>query len=108
MCLPALARGRSVTRAETTGVLHYLGDAVLTRALTAVTRAARGERGRHRRLRARTHRREGAAVGDTSLQVAELALQVSLQPAAVLALERTQVVDPALEFLAVWTSEPMA
>ena len=48
MGLPALARGRSITRAETTGVWHYLGDAVLARALTAVTRAARGERGRHR------------------------------------------------------------
>src|SRR6266404_581601 len=100
LCLPALARGRSITRTETTGMLHYLGDAVLARALTATTRAARRERGWHRRLRARTHGREGPAVGDAGLQVPELAFQVSLQPAAVLALERTQVVDPALKFLA--------
>ena len=41
-----------------------------------------------------------AAVGDAGLQVPELAFQVSLQPAAVLALERAEVVHPALEFLA--------
>ena len=47
--LPALARGRSVTVTETPGMRHDLGDAVLTRTLTAVTRATLGERGRHRR-----------------------------------------------------------
>src|SRR5271165_3699702 len=86
--LPALARGRSVTRAEATGVLHNIGDAILTRARTAATCAARRERGRHRRLRPRSHRREGSAVGDTCLQVPQLAFQVGLRPAAVLALER--------------------
>ena len=81
-------------------MLHYLGDSVLARGLAAIARAARCKRGRHRRLRTRTHRREGPAVGDAGLQVPELAFKVSLQPAAVLALERTQVVDPALKFLA--------
>jgi hypothetical protein len=45
LCLPALARGRSIVRAETTGVRHYLGDSVLARALTTVARATRGSAG---------------------------------------------------------------
>src|ERR1700722_11998481 len=44
----------------------------------------------------RGHRWELAAVGDAGLKVTELALQVRLEPAAVLALERAQVIDPAL------------
>jgi hypothetical protein len=99
LCLPALARGRSVTRAEATGVLRNLGDAVLARALTAATRAARCERGWHRWLGPRTHRGEVSALGDPRLQVPQLAFQVGLQPASVLALERAQVIDPALKFL---------
>src|SRR5690349_13439381 len=51
-------------------------------------------------LRTGGDRREHAAVRGAGLQVAELALQVRLQPAAVLALEGTQVVDAALELLA--------
>ena len=45
------------------------------------------------------HGGEGAAVGGTGLQVAELAFQVRLEPAAVFAFERPQVVDPALQLL---------
>src|SRR5580692_259850 len=48
----------------------------------------------------RWHGRELAAVGNAGLKVAELALQVRLKPAAVLALERAQVIDPALKLLA--------
>src|ERR1700728_4108287 len=48
----------------------------------------------------RWHGRELAAVGDTGLKVAELTLQVRLEPAPVLALERAQVIDPALKLLA--------
>src|SRR6185437_13589478 len=46
------------------------------------------------------HRREGAAVGHACFKIAELAFEVRLQPAAVLTLERAQVVHPALKFLA--------
>src|SRR6185437_16611537 len=46
------------------------------------------------------HRREGAAVAHARFKIAELALEVRLQPAAVLTLERAQVVHPALKFLA--------
>src|SRR3984885_773414 len=48
----------------------------------------------------RWHGRELAAVGDTGLKIAELSLQVRLEPAAVLTLERAQVIDPALKLLA--------
>src|SRR5437763_9991066 len=44
-------------------------------------------------------RGEGTAVRGARLQVAELAFQVRLEPAAVFALERPQVVDPALQLL---------
>src|SRR5215472_9756063 len=50
----------------------------------------------HRGLRA-ADGREGAAVGGASLQVAELALQVRLEPAAVLPLEGTKVVHAPLQ-----------
>src|SRR5208337_3432797 len=98
--LPALARGRSITRTEATRVRHNLGDTVLARARTAATRAAWRERGRHRRLCPRSHGGERSAVGDTCLQVPQLAFQVSLQPAAVFALEGAQVIDSALKLLA--------
>src|SRR5271165_70220 len=48
----------------------------------------------------RRHGRERAAVGHAGFQVAELSLKVSLQPAAILTLKRSQVVNPALELLA--------
>src|SRR5271157_199645 len=98
--LPALARGRSITRTEATRVRHNLGDTVLARARTAATRAAWRERGRHRRLCPRSHGGERSAVGDTCLQVPQLAFQVSLQPAAVFALEGAQVINSALKLLA--------
>src|SRR5258708_23897112 len=50
--------------------------------------------------RGRRHRGERAAIADAGLKVAELTLQVRLEPAAVLTLEGTQVVHPALELLA--------
>src|SRR5208283_4595525 len=52
------------------------------------------------RLRRGPHGREGTAVGHTRLQVPKLALEVRLQPAAVLALKGTQVIHAALKFLA--------
>ena len=73
--------------------------AVLAGALTAITPAyRRAQRGWHRWLGARSDGGETTGFGNASLQVAELAFQVCLEPAAVLALERAQVVDPALEF----------
>src|SRR5262249_13328350 len=55
--------------------------------------------GRHAATDRPGDRGEGAAVPGARLQVAKLAFQVRLEPAAVLALERAQVVDPPLEFL---------
>src|SRR5690606_41571861 len=49
---------------------------------------------------------ERAGLRAARLQVAELALQVDLQAAAVLALERAQVVDLALELLALLHERP--
>src|ERR1700754_1776239 len=88
-----------------------LGDRILSRRgrrarraaaqCRLLTKAGRKLRRRWRRWRWRWgHRRERAAVGDTRFQIAELPLQVRLQPAAVLTLERAQVVDPALKLLA--------
>src|ERR1022692_3282038 len=55
---------------------------------------------RDRRLRPGRHGREDTAVGRARFEIAKLPFQVCLEPAAVLALECTQVVDAALEFLA--------
>src|ERR1700733_722904 len=84
-----------------------LGDRVLSRRGRWARRTAAqrrlAEAGRELRrgwLRRRWHSRERPTVRHAGLKVAELALQVRLQPAAVLALERTQVVHPALKFLA--------
>src|SRR6516164_4373342 len=55
--------------------------------------------GRHAARLCPGDRGEGTAVRGARLQVAQLALQVRLEPAAVLALERAQVVDPPLELL---------
>src|SRR5260370_4290441 len=77
------------------------GHAVLAGTLAAVTPAhRRAQRGWHWRLGTGSDGGETTGFCDADLQVAELAFQVRLEPAAVLALERAQVVDPALELLA--------
>src|SRR6266404_5623132 len=100
--LPAVARGRSLSGTEATGMGHdFSRHAVLAGTLPAVTPAhRRAQRGWHRRLGARSDGGEAAGFRDARFQVAELAFQVRLEPAAVLALERAQVIDPALELLA--------
>src|SRR4029077_2029309 len=100
--LPTVARGRSLSGTAATGMGHDLSrHAVLALTLAAVTPAhGRAQRGWHRWLGARSDGGETAGFCDTRLQVTELAFQVRLEPAAVLALERAQVVDPALELLA--------
>src|SRR5450756_825 len=58
------------------------------------------ETGRKLRLSGRSrrwHRRERAAVAHAGFQVAQLALKVGLETAAVLPLERAQVIDPTLK-----------
>src|ERR1700761_6148379 len=96
-----VARSATVL-AKTADVLR---DCVLSRRGRGTRRAAQpGLAKADRKLRrggrcGRGHRRESTAVGDTGLKVAELALQVRLKPAAVLALERPQVINPALKFL---------
>src|ERR1700730_8518680 len=84
-----------------------LGDRVLSRrgrrACRSTAQRGLAEADRELRrswLRRRWHSGERPAIRDAGLKVAELALQVRLEPAAVLALERAEVVHPALEFLA--------
>src|SRR5579863_8267223 len=107
--VPGERRNAAYPRSATVGpeTADVLGRRVLSRrgrrACLAAAQRGLAEAGRELLrggLPRRWHGGELAAVGDAGFKVAELALQVRLEPAAVLALERAQVVDPPLKLLA--------
>src|ERR1700743_2366782 len=109
LLVPGRAGGLPTARLAAVGpeAASVLGDRVLSRrgcrARRTATQRGLAEAGRKLRRRwllgRRGHRGHRAAVGHCGPQVAELTLQVRLEPAPVLALERAQVVDPALKLL---------